>query len=157
MTFWSYGRKEHAHQSETMNFTLRSKSKVHVYASVLGLYLLSSFPPPNTFGSGRKDNVSSVKGSSGSSVVLRMCTSCYSALIVWRSPAKREPDLLPLFLQITTLINNIHNLSYYNYLLVLDCGYARTKNFWNSHRMHISIWTFQSMSCTLQLSQVSSP
>lgn len=60
------------------------------------LYLLSSCLLPNTFGSDMKDNVSSVKGSWGNSVVLHRCTSCYSALSAWRSPAETEQDCKPV-------------------------------------------------------------
>lgn len=49
-------------------------------------YLLSSCRLPGTFGSGRKDNVSSAKGSWCSSVVLHRCNSCCSAPNAWRSP-----------------------------------------------------------------------
>lgn len=53
------------------------------------VYLLSSFLLLNTFGSGKKDNVFSARGSWGTSVVLNRCTSCCFGLSVWRIPAKR--------------------------------------------------------------------
>lgn len=54
------------------------------------VYLLSSFLLLNTFGSGKKDNVFSVRGSWGTSVALNRCTSCCFGLSVWRIPAKRN-------------------------------------------------------------------
>lgn len=54
------------------------------------VYLLSSSPPTNTFGSGNKGNASSARGSWGTSVALSRCTSCCFGLSAWRSPAKHR-------------------------------------------------------------------